>query len=110
MFGLKHPTRETETIISGAKKTMVDLMPITINIIPLLPALITTVVVTLILLFLPAAIELKKPKDAGPRQITTNMPHLWPVHMSAVELEGKPGDYAVASAVFLSAIPNIEKV
>jgi hypothetical protein len=88
---------------------MVALMPMAISLISLLPALIAAVVVTVILLFLPAAIELKKPKDAGPRQITTNIPRLMPIHMSAIELESKPGDYAVAGAIFLSAIPNIEK-
>jgi hypothetical protein len=82
------------------------LMPMSVNLIPLVSALIITVAVTVILLFLPAAIELKKPRDAGPRKITPNTPRL-SVISGAVQSEGKPGDYSVAGAI--SVLPNIEK-
>jgi len=42
----------------------------------LITALIATTVIIVILFFLPAVIELKKPKDAGPRLINDNIPKI----------------------------------
>ena len=42
----------------------------------LIATLIITTVIVIILFFLPALIELKKPKDAGPRLIDDNIPKI----------------------------------
>ncbi len=43
------------------------------SILTLIAALALATIVSLVLLFLPAIIELKKPKDAGPRLITDSI-------------------------------------
>ena len=42
----------------------------------LIATLIATTAIIIILFFLPALIELKKPKDAGPRLINDNIPKI----------------------------------
>jgi len=42
----------------------------------LIATLIITTAIVIILFFLPALIELKKPKDAGPRLIDNNIPKI----------------------------------
>jgi hypothetical protein len=74
---------------------------------------VPTAAIVIMLMFLPAIIELKKPQDAGPRSIT-NFPTNW--HLSALKMDlfdiedelkldsslvGKVGS-------FLSFIPNLE--
>ncbi len=40
----------------------------------LIATLIITIAIIIVLFFLPAIIELKKPKDAGPRKINDDIP------------------------------------
>ncbi len=42
----------------------------------LIATLIITIAIIIILFFMPALIELKKPKDAGPRLINDNIPKI----------------------------------
>jgi len=42
----------------------------------LIATLIATTAITIVLFFLPALIELKSPKDAGPRLINDNIPKI----------------------------------
>jgi len=53
------------------------------NIDNLLIAMIATAVIIIVLFFLPAIIELKKPKDAGPRLIKDTLPKMIKTSLNA---------------------------
>ena len=75
----------------------------------LITTLIATTTVTIILLFLPAVIELKKPKDAGPRLITDSIAKTCIIPLANIEEERKfDSQLIIKIASFLYAIPNLE--
>lgn len=79
-----------------------------------LTLMLATVTMAAFLLFIPAIIELKKPKDAGPRLITEN--NMFTIRMVTakntivnIEAEPKLGGYTeIKDTSFLSFIPNLE--
>jgi hypothetical protein len=79
----------------------------------LIVALATTTILSVALLFLPAIIELKKPKDAGPRLITDSFAQ---IRLSALKTallnieEELKFDSQLVSKIgsFLGFIPNLE--
>jgi hypothetical protein len=76
-------------------------------------SLATAIAMIIILFFLPAIIELKRPKDAGPRIINDN-PAKMTLGMLKIPIidieEGQRLTYqsAIKNAAFLYTIPNIE--
>ena len=79
----------------------------------LLAALATTTILSSALLFLPAIIELKKPKDAGPRFITDSFAQFRLSTLKIVLLnieEELKFDVQLPSKIgrFLCFIPNLE--
>lgn len=70
------------------------------------------VVIFILVMFLPAFLELRRPKDSGPRRIEENVvPSKYPVELASLERseEIKP-DLAVIKKIanILSALPNME--
>jgi hypothetical protein len=80
---------------------------------PLVTSLATAIAMIIILFFLPAIIELKKPKDAGPRIINDNPAKITlsvlkiPI-INIEETQKLPYQPTIRNAAFLYAIPNIE--
>ena len=69
--------------------------------------------ITFLLMFLPAIIELKKPKDAGPRLINDNIAKIristLKIPLTNIEEEQKFGSQSIINiASFLYLIPNLE--
>ena len=78
----------------------------------LVASLATAIAMIIILFFLPAIIELKKPKDAGPRIINDNpakitLGVLIPI-IDIEETQKLTYQPKIKNAAFLYAIPNIE--
>ncbi|MGD0994359.1 MAG: hypothetical protein ABR909_02410 [Candidatus Bathyarchaeia archaeon] len=79
----------------------------------LIATLIATIAMIIVLFFLPALIELKKPKDAGPRLIDDNIPKIrigtLKVPITDIEEEQKfTYQSTTKTADFLYTIPNLE--
>ena len=79
----------------------------------LFTSLAAAIAMIIILFFLPAIIELKKPKDAGPRIINDNPAKitLGMLKIPIIDIEeGQKLTYqfTTKNAVFLNTIPNIE--
>jgi hypothetical protein len=79
----------------------------------LVASLATAIAMIIILFFLPAIIELKKPKDAGPRIIIDNPAKitLGMLKIAIIDIEeGQKLTYqsTMKNAAFLYIIPNIE--
>lgn len=79
----------------------------------LIAALATTTVLSVVLLFLPAIVELKKPKDAGPRLITDSFAQMrlstLKTALFNIEHELKFDSQLVGRiGNFLCSIPNLE--
>jgi hypothetical protein len=70
------------------------------------------VVTFILVMFLPAFLELRKPKDAGPRRIEENVvSRKYQVQLASIERsEDTEADLAVIKKVanILSALPNLE--
>jgi len=79
---------------------------------PLVTSLATAIAMIIILFFLPAIIELKKPKDAGPRIINDNPAKITlgalKIPIMNIEETQKLTYQPIKNATFLYAIPNIE--
>ncbi len=73
----------------------------------LIITMIATVTMTGALVFLPALVELKKPKDAGPRLIAENLPKFG---LSLLKIPSLSEDESSDNKLtgFLSFIPNLE--
>jgi hypothetical protein len=81
-------------------------------------ATIGGVVATILFMFLPAIVELKKPKDAGPRLITENFSPLSltlnnPLQMKNIQpvladIEGEVGITKAICVKILGFLPNLE--
>lgn len=74
---------------------------------------LTVVTMVIVLFFLPAIIELKKPKDAGPRILIDNPMKitLWLTKIPIVDIEETQElvfPLAVKNAGYLSTLPNME--
>ena len=81
----------------------------------LVSALVVAIAIAVTLLFLPALIELKKPKDSGPRLITKDISRLMLIslHPHVLNIEDEQmlafdSQLAAKIAGFLCAIPNLE--
>jgi hypothetical protein len=79
----------------------------------ILTSLAAAVAVIIILFFLPAIIELKRPKDAGPRIISDNPAKitLGMLKLPIIDIEERQKltyQSAIRNAAFLYNIPNIE--
>ncbi len=79
----------------------------------LIATLIATTAIIIVLFFLPALIELKKPKDAGPRLINDNIPKIrigtLKVPITDIEEEQKFTYQSIIKiADFLYTLPNLE--
>lgn len=72
--------------------------------------LMATTAMTMLILFLPAFIELKKPKDGGPRMIT----HLDRANVSRISIANMEEEQSFDGALLMkiaslvSVIPNLE--
>ena len=82
----------------------------------LVSALVAALTMAITLLFLPALIELKKPKDSGPRLITSDITKLMLIslHPNILNIEDEQmrafdSQLAAKIACFLYAIPNLEE-
>ena len=79
----------------------------------LITTLIATATITILLMFLPAIIELKKPKDAGPRLITENFTKIG-LNALKIPIINIEDDWkldiqsTMKIASFLHVIPNLE--
>lgn len=75
-------------------------------------ALLFGVVIFILVMFLPASLELGKPKDAGPRRIEENIvPSKYQVQLASMEKSGgAEADLALIKKIanILSALPNLE--
>ncbi len=79
----------------------------------LIATLIATTAIIIVLFFLPALIELKKPKDAGPRLINDNIPKIrigtLKVPITDIEEEQKFTYQSIIKiADSLYTLPNLE--
>ena len=79
----------------------------------LIATLIATTAIIIVLFFLPALIELKKPKDAGPRLINDNIPKIrigtLKVPITDIEEEQKfTYQSTIKIADSLYTLPNLE--
>ena len=79
----------------------------------LIATLIATTAIIIVLFFLPALIELKKPKDAGPRLINDNIPKIrigtLKVPITDIEEEQKfTYQSTIKTADSLYTLPNLE--
>jgi hypothetical protein len=76
---------------------------------PLVAALMGTVAITLVLMFLPAGLELAHPKDPGPRLINDNVTPVSVVLLTNIE-QAQYSDSNIPSclASVLQYIPNLE--
>ena len=71
--------------------------------------LMGTAAITIVLLFLPALIELTRPKDAGPRLINGNLTKLSIMHIANMENECTFSvQPALKVASYLSIVLNME--
>ena len=69
------------------------------------------VVIFILVMFLPALLELRKPRDAGPRKIEGNVVSRYRVQLAAIERsEEFEADLVVMKKVasILSVLPNLE--
>ncbi|MCX6643934.1 MAG: hypothetical protein NT043_01825 [Candidatus Bathyarchaeota archaeon] len=78
-----------------------------------LATLIAIATITFLLMFLPAIIELKKPKDAGPRLINDNIAKIristLKIPITNIEEEQKfDSQSTINIASFIYLIPNLE--
>jgi hypothetical protein len=78
-----------------------------------LATLIAITTITFLLMFLPAVIELKKPKDAGPRLINDNIAKIristLKIPITNIEEEQKfDSQSTINIASFIYLIPNLE--
>ena len=78
-----------------------------------LATLIAITTITFLLMFLPAIIELKKPKDAGPRLINDNIAKIristLKIPITNIEEEQKfDSQSTINIASFIYLIPNLE--
>jgi hypothetical protein len=83
------------------------------SILPLIATLAISVFLSFTLLFLPAIVELRKPRDAGPRFMTDSFSqiHLSTLKTSLLDIEdGSKFDSQLASKIWgsLSFISNLE--
>ncbi len=75
----------------------------------LVVTLLGTALVTLALMFLPALIELRNPKDAGPRIISDIMPTISVVPIVNIEEEPQNNDVFILGTLnFIGTIPSLE--
>ena len=79
----------------------------------LIGVLIATTTIIIVLFFLPALIELKKPKDAGPRLLNDNIPKIrisiLKVSITDIEEEQKfTYQSTIRTVGSLYALPNLE--
>jgi hypothetical protein len=81
----------------------------------LVSALVAAIAIALTLLFLPALIELKRPRDSGPRLITKDISRLMLIslHPHVLNIEDEQmrafdSELAAKIASFLCVIPNLE--
>jgi hypothetical protein len=95
-------------LIPGAPKFFILMTPLHII------ALFLGILIPVFLLFLPALIELKKPRDSGPRIIEENMPDFlfrptWLTGIVAIEEEQKLDSMFVMSLTkIIGFLPNME--
>lgn len=78
-----------------------------------LVTLIAITTITFLLMFLPAIIELKKPKDEGPRRINDNIAKIristLKIPITNIEEEQKfDSQSTINIAIFLFLFPNLE--
>ena len=79
----------------------------------LIATLIATTAIIIVLFFLPALIELKKPKDAGPRLIDDNIPkiRIGTLKIPIIDIEEEQKftyQSTIKTADFLYTLPNLE--
>jgi hypothetical protein len=86
-------------------------------VIPNLNSMITILVlgmpVLILILFLPAIVELKKPKDSGPRMITDRIPTARPAtgsifHLTNIEEEQRMENMLLRLSKIIDFLPNLE--
>ena len=77
----------------------------------LIETIVATAAITIVLFFLPALIELKKPQDAGPRLISDNVPQIGIAETTIIDIEETRNftyQSTIEIAFSLSALLTIE--
>lgn len=84
------------------------------NLTPIVVILIVATPVLILIMFLPAFLELKKPKDGGPRMIMRSIPEVktrtvHPIHIANIEKEQKFDISLIQKiAKIIEVLPNLE--
>ena len=102
-----------EIVILGTKQYAQKIVMIP-NLTPMLVLLIVTTPLLIFITFLPAFLELKKPKDGGPRMIMENVPEVKAYTMHSIQIEDiekeQKFDTALLPtiAMIIEVLPNLD--